>query len=219
MAWFKPTEQKSPASPESQTAASPAAAPASFVPASGVQADQRLAPSSSSPAVATGPTTAGASRVSRGLVVRGEITGREDLLIDGEVEGTLRLDGARVTIGPAGRVRAGVTAREIVVHGEVRGDLRAEERIEIGRSGSVHGNAAAKRIAIEDGAVFNGSIEVLRPGEVARSGETASATRAEVRPVLRAAASAATASPAPALESTAETVWRDETVVASDSFN
>lgn len=215
MAWFKPTEQKSLASPESQTAAPPAAAPAASVPASGAQADQRLAPSSSSSAVATGPTTAAASRVSRGLVLRGEITGREDLSIDGEVEGTLHLDGARVTIGPAGRVRAGVSAREIVVHGEVRGDLRAEERIEIGRSGSVHGNAAAKRIAIEDGAVFNGSIEVLRPGEVARSSETIGPSRAGARPALRAAAAA---SPAQARENAAETIGRDETV-ASDSFN
>jgi cytoskeletal protein CcmA (bactofilin family) len=151
-------------------------------------------------------------------MLRGEITGAEDLSIDGDVEGTLRLDGARVTIGPAGRVRASVTAREIVVHGEVRGELCAEERIEIGRSGSVHGNAVAKRIAIEDGAVFNGSIDVQRPGESARSGGAGGAARTDVRPAPRAASSAAKDSLAPAAEKKAEAVWRDETVVPSDSL-
>ena len=219
MTWFKQTEQKFPASPDSQPPAAPLAAPAVPAPSSGAQIDQRLTPPT--PAIAAAPAVPASSRVSRGLVLRGEITGREDLSIDGEVEGTLRLDGARVTVGPAGRVRASVTAREIVIHGEVRGELRAEERIEIGRSGSVHGNAAAKRIAIEDGAIFNGAIEVLRPAEAAGN------TRADVRTAARAAASASASGPAsgpkdssaPAPEPKAETALRNERVVASDSIN
>jgi cytoskeletal protein CcmA (bactofilin family) len=217
MAWFKQTEQKSPASPQSQAPAPPAAsAPAMPVERQAAPAAPPAQPYQPSGAQIPHAEAAGASsasRVSRGLVLRGEITGREDISIDGEVEGTLRLEGARVTICPAGRVRANISAREIVVQGEVRGELRAEERIEIGRSGSVQGSAAAKRIAIEDGAVFNGSIEVLRPGEVARAAESAGTSRAGV---ARAAKLAAGNSPAPAAEKAADTAWRDEPVIVRD---
>lgn len=220
MAWFKQTEQKSPAAPQVQAPAppaasapvapverqaAPAAAPGPFSQAA--QASQAQAPR----AEAAGAS--GASRVSRGLVLRGEITGREDISIDGEVEGTVRLEGARVTVCPAGRVRASISAREIVVQGEVRGELRAEERIEIGSGGTVRGNAMAKRIAIEDGAVFNGAIEVVRPGEAARSAETAGAGRAGV---ARAAKLAAGSSSAAAAQDAAKTAWHDEPVSVRD---
>ena len=194
MAWFKQNEQKSPASPESQTSTPPAAVPAAPVQAAVAPVEQWNGPASPAPAVpvaAAGvPAASTASRVSRGITVRGEISGREDLSIDGEVEGTLRLGGVRVIIGATGRVRAGISAREIVVHGEVRGDVQAEERIEIGRTGKVKGNATAKRIAIEDGAVFNGTLEVLRADMVARSNDASRAARAgaraEARPDARA---------------------------------
>ncbi len=220
MAWFKQTEQNSPASPQSQRPAPPAAsAPAATVErrvassAPVVLVERRAAPAA--PRVPRGEAggASDASHLSRGLVLRGEITGREDLSIDGEVQGTLLLEGARVTICPAGRVRANISAREIVVQGEVRGDLRAEERIEIGRGGSVQGSAAAKRIAIEDGAVLNGSIEVMRPGEVTRSAESAGTSRPGVS---RAAKLAAGSPPAPAAENAAETTSHDEPVIVRD---
>jgi cytoskeletal protein CcmA (bactofilin family) len=217
MAWFKQTDQKSPEFPESQTPAPPAAGAATPANPSSAQGEQRRAPTS--PAVAASPVSPATSRVSRGLVLRGEITGAEDLSIDGEVEGTLRLEGARVTVGPAGRVRASVNAREIVVHGEVRGELCAEDRIEIGSTGSVEGNATAKRIAIEDGAVFNGSIEVSRPGETAGSGGSGGGSRTGVRPTPRATSSTAKDSPARAGEKKTDAVWRDEPDVSSDSVN
>lgn len=214
MAWFKQTEQKSPAAPQSQAPAPPASsAPTALVER---QAAPVAPPAQPQVPLAEAAGASSASRVSRGLVLRGEITGREDLAIDGEMEGTLRLEGARVTIGAAGRVRASVFAREIVIHGEVRGDLRAQERIEIGHTGSVQGTAAAKRIAIEDGAIFNGSIEVLRAGEALRGGESTAATRADARPALRSAVPAPAASSAPAA-GVAETAWRDRPVTASDS--
>ena len=228
MAWFKQTEQKSPASPEIQTPAAPApAAPVEHY------AAPVSAPAHSYAQHSEAISSAASSRITRGIVLRGDITGREDLSIDGELEGTLRLDGARLTVGAAGRVRANVFAREIVIHGELRGDLRAEERIEITRSASVAGNAIAKRIAIEDGAIFNGAIEVLRPGEPARSGESAGTSRAETRPAARSAAAAATVpsgtaaktssaepaeKPAPG-KSAAEPAWRDDPVAASDKVN
>ena len=248
MAWFKQNEQKSPASPESQTSTPPAAVPAAPVQAAVAPVEQRSGPASPAqivPVAAAGvPAVSTASRVSRGITVRGEISGREDLSIDGEVEGTLRLGGVRVIIGATGRVRAGISAREIVVHGEVRGDVQAEERIEIGRTGNVKGNATAKRIAIEDGAVFNGTVEVLRADMAARSNDASRAAhagaRADARPEARADAKLdakadakpetrmgqQAAQPAPAAPASASAApkdadksWRDETAIASDSVN
>lgn len=214
MAWFKQPEQKSPVSPEGQAPAQPAAtAPAAAIEKQAPPVAQPIPQQSSFPEAAGASS---ASRVSRGIVLRGEITGREDLAIDGEVEGTLRLEGARVTIGPAGRVRATIFAREIVVQGEVRGDLRAEERIEIGRSGSLAGNAAAKRIAIEEGATIDGAVEVLRGGEVSRAGESAGGSRAGA---ARAARMAAENSPGAAAEREREAKWSDEPVIARDPLN
>jgi cytoskeletal protein CcmA (bactofilin family) len=147
------------------------------------------------------------------LVLKGEITGREDLAIDGEVEGTLHLAGARVTVGPAGRVRAYIFAREIVVQGKLSGDLRADERIEIGRSGSLEGSAAAKRIAVEEGATIAGLVEVLRPGEVARSADSGGTSRAGIS---RATWPTAERSPVRVDEKKTEAVRRDEPVIARD---
>jgi len=105
------------------------------------------------------------SRVSKALTVKGEISGREDLLIDGEVQGSIRLTEAGVTVGPNGKVTADIDAQDIVVHGSVKGNLRGHDRVEIGRSGSVTGEVVTHRIIIEEGALFHGSIDVVQPEE------------------------------------------------------
>ncbi len=86
------------------------------------------------------------------LVIKGEIRGREDLYIDGEVQGTIHLTDGRVTIGPHGNISADVDAREVVVRGTVKGSVRGRERVEIGRTGEVRGDISTIRIAIEEGA-------------------------------------------------------------------
>lgn len=100
----------------------------------------------------------------RGMALKGELTGREDVCIDGEFEGQVRVSGAGVTIGANGRVTAEVEADEIVVEGWLEGNLRARQRVVIRRTGRVTGNIETLRLAIEDGAVFRGRVEMAQPG-------------------------------------------------------
>jgi len=101
-----------------------------------------------------------AARLGSSLHVKGEITGNEDLQIDGSVEGLVQLDERKLTIGPTAKVTADVIAREVVIYGNVKGNLRAKDRIEIKKDGSVNGDLTTSRIMIEDGAYFKGSIEI-----------------------------------------------------------
>ncbi len=109
------------------------------------------------------PATAGA-RLGSSLHVKGEISGSEDLHIDGSVEGTVTLDDRKLTVGSTAKLTADVTAREVVIYGNVKGNLRAKDRIEIKKDGSVVGDLTTARIMIEDGAYFKGSIEINREG-------------------------------------------------------
>jgi cytoskeletal protein CcmA (bactofilin family) len=93
--------------------------------------------------------------------VIGEITGTEPLFIDGAVEGTIYLPDHRVTIGRNGHVTATVTARDIVVLGEIWGDVTATNLLEILAEGAVTGNVVASRLSIEEGAFFKGGIEIV----------------------------------------------------------
>lgn len=105
------------------------------------------------------------ARLGSSLHVKGEINGNEDLLVDGSVEGLISLEDRKLTVGPTAKVAADVVAREIVVHGTVKGNLRARDRIEIKKEGSVVGDLTTARISIDDGAYFKGSIEIDRGGE------------------------------------------------------
>ena len=99
------------------------------------------------------------------LHVKGDITGSEDLLIDGSVEGLIQLDERKLTVGTTAKVTADITARDVVVYGYVKGNLRARGRIEIKKNGCVIGNLTTAQIMIEDGADFKGSIEIDRSAE------------------------------------------------------
>jgi len=101
--------------------------------------------------------------ISKGLIVKGEITGTESLYVDGKVEGAINLPGSRVTIGRNGHVGANIAAREIVVLGQVRGNVTAVDRVDIRNEGSLTGDVAAARISIEDGAYFKGGIDIRKP--------------------------------------------------------
>jgi cytoskeletal protein CcmA (bactofilin family) len=100
------------------------------------------------------------ARLGSSLHVKGEISGNEDLLIDGTVEGLITLDERKLTVGASAKVTADIIAREVVVYGTVKGNLRAKDRIEIKKDGSVNGDLTTARIMIEDGAYFKGSIEI-----------------------------------------------------------
>ena len=105
------------------------------------------------------------ARLGSSLHVKGEITGNEDLQIDGSVEGLIQLDERKLTVGATSKVIADVIAREVVVYGNVKGNLRAKDRIEIKKDGSVVGDLTTSRIMIEDGAYFKGSIEIDKSAE------------------------------------------------------
>ena len=107
----------------------------------------------------------GSARLGATLHVKGEITGNEDLAIDGSVEGLVQLEDRKLTVGASARLTADIIAREVVVYGNVKGNLRARDRIEIKKDGSVIGDLTTARIMIEDGAYFKGSIEIDKAGE------------------------------------------------------
>jgi cytoskeletal protein CcmA (bactofilin family) len=99
------------------------------------------------------------------LRVKGDISGTEDLLIDGTIEGLIQLDGRKLTVGATAKLTADIKARDVVVFGYVKGNVRATGKIEIKKGGSVNGNLTTAQILIEDGADFRGSIEIDRGAE------------------------------------------------------
>ncbi len=94
--------------------------------------------------------------------IKGEISSREELLVEGEVEGSLESH-SLLTVGPNGKVRAHIKAREVVVFGQVRGNVDASEKIAIREQGNLVGDIRTAGISIDDGAYFKGSIDIVRP--------------------------------------------------------
>jgi cytoskeletal protein CcmA (bactofilin family) len=100
--------------------------------------------------------------IGKSVVVKGQIYSREDLTVDGEVEGTIELQEHRLTVGPNGRIAAGVKAREIVVLGTIHGNVEASDKIDIRKDAKLVGDIKTARIVIEDGAYFKGSIDITK---------------------------------------------------------
>jgi len=96
------------------------------------------------------------------LRVKGEITGTEDLLIDGAVEGSIQLEDRKLTVGKTAKVNADIDARDVLVYGYVKGNVHAKGRVEIKKDGYIVGNLTTAQIMIEDGADFKGTIEIDR---------------------------------------------------------
>jgi cytoskeletal protein CcmA (bactofilin family) len=101
--------------------------------------------------------------IGKSVVVKGELSGSEDLVVDGEVEGSIALRGQSLTVGPNGRVRANIEARNVILHGRVDGDIHASDRVELRKSASLSGDITTARISIEDGAFFKGTIDIQKP--------------------------------------------------------
>lgn len=100
--------------------------------------------------------------IGKSVVIKGQLFAREDLYIDGEIEGSVEMLEHRLTVGPNGRIMAGVHAREIVVLGTVHGNVEASDKIEIRKEAKLLGDIRTVRIVIEDGAFFKGSIDIVK---------------------------------------------------------
>ena len=105
----------------------------------------------------------GAATIGKSVKVVGQIFAKEDLYVDGTVEGTLEALEHKITIGPHGTVHAGIKAREVLALGSIQGNVEATERIEIRKDAKLMGDIRTARIVIEDGAYFKGSIDIIRP--------------------------------------------------------
>lgn len=127
----------------------------------------------------------GSALIGKSVVVKGQLFGREDVFVDGEVEGTVELLEHRFTVGSHGKVHAGIKAREVVIVGTVHGNIEATEKIDIRKDAKLVGDIRTARIVIEDGAYFKGSIDIQK-AEVSRTPAAA--------PRPQAAAAAASAS-------------------------
>lgn len=100
--------------------------------------------------------------IGKSIVINGELSGAEDLTVEGRVEGKIEVPDHVLTVGSSGRVKAQVTAKAIVVLGQVTGNLIATEKVDIQESGSVEGDIIAPRVAIADGSHFRGSIDMQK---------------------------------------------------------
>jgi cytoskeletal protein CcmA (bactofilin family) len=102
--------------------------------------------------------------IGKSVVIKGELSGSEDLTIEGHVEGRIELRDNVLTIGPNGKIRAEVFAKSVIVLGEVVGNVTASEKVDIRDNGSVDGDIISPRVAIAEGAHFRGSVDMQRAG-------------------------------------------------------
>jgi cytoskeletal protein CcmA (bactofilin family) len=111
----------------------------------------------------------GSTVIGKSVVIRGELSGNEDLFIDGDVEGTIGLPESRLTVGPNAQVRADINAREVVVFGHLTGNVKATGRVELRQSALVKGDILAGRLSIEESAVLTGRVELKASAEAPKS--------------------------------------------------
>jgi cytoskeletal protein CcmA (bactofilin family) len=116
------------------------------------------------------------ARIGKSVVICGEVKGSEDLIVDGRVEGTVSLSDSRLTIGPNAKVQADLSARDVLIQGQVHGNVVATGRVELRAGCSVEGDIRALRLAVEDNAVFRGKVDLTQ--SVAKGPDAASAPQA-----------------------------------------
>ena len=136
----------------------------------------------------------GPAMIGKAVSIKGQIFSREDLIIDGEVEGSVEALEHKVVVGPNGRVNAGIRAREIVVQGSIRGDVEAGEKIDIRKDAKLVGNIKTARMVIEDMAYFTGSVDIQK-GEPAKPVRQPQPVVAVSAPAPQAVAAAAAPTP------------------------
>jgi len=104
----------------------------------------------------------GLAQIGKSVIVKGELSGSEDLYVDGQVEGSIALKGNSLTVGPNGQVKASVDAKGVVVQGKLDGNIQVSDRVELRKSAVVNGDISAQRISIEEGAFLKGKVDIQR---------------------------------------------------------
>jgi len=150
--WKPRPEDNKPMSTNPTQSSQPAAVAAPSIPAPPAPHKETPKPSES--------FKADVGHIGKSVHIKGELTGSEDLYLDGEIEGTIDLRDHSLIIGPNGKIKAGITARDLVVHGKVEGNVSATGRVELRRSCTLIGDVSTQRIVIEDGAFFKGAIDI-----------------------------------------------------------
>lgn len=110
-----------------------------------------------------------AACISQGIRIKGEVTGSEDLFVDGLVDGKLNLANGSLTIGPNGSVKADVNAREVIVRGKIEGKVTGRDKVQVWSTGQITGEVQTERLAIEEGALLKGKVEAGKPVRVAET--------------------------------------------------
>ncbi|MCP4035342.1 MAG: polymer-forming cytoskeletal protein [bacterium] len=118
----------------------------------------------------TGGTTV--ATIGKSIIIKGDLSGDEDLIIEGKVEGRVQLPNNEITVGADGRITADIEAKAIIVVGQTAGNLNATQRVEVQATGTVDGDIAAPRLQIQEGATVNGSISMTKTPASANVGET-----------------------------------------------
>lgn len=128
------------------------------------------------------------AHIGKSVCIKGELSGSEDIYIDGQVEGSVQLGEGNLTVGPNGRVKANIVARNVTIGGNLDGNIQASERTELRKTAVVNGDVQTRRIAIEEGAFFKGKLEILM-GTKAQQGSGAAAGAASSSTSVTATAS------------------------------
>jgi len=165
---WKRDESVKPATPPAQTPAAAPSAPAAAAPAASEPRTQQIGRDN--------------VNIGKSVIIKGELSGSEDLTIEGHVEGRIDLKDNVLTIGPNGKIKAEVFAKAVVVLGEVTGNVTASEKVDIRDNGSVDGDIASPRVAIAEGAHFRGAVDMQRSGAKAQPKPNAPAAPGQAQP-------------------------------------
>lgn len=142
------------------------------------------------------------AHLGKSVSIKGELSGSEDLYIDGQVEGAIELRGNQLQVGPNGRIKANVNAGSAIIQGKLEGNIRATDRVDLKQSAVVLGDIATQRISIEEGAYFKGGVDIEKDavkaeGKVEGRTEPRAEVKTESKPAPVVAPGSRTASPAP----------------------
>lgn len=137
-------------------------------------------------------SSSAAACISQGIRIKGEVSGSEDLFVDGTIDGKLDMGNASVTVGPNGTVKADILAREVIVRGRVDGKITGHEKVQLWSTGRVSGEVQTVRLAIEEGATLRGKVEAGKAPARSESRSQAASGESKIAAVKPAAADAAT---------------------------